>query len=1058
MSLFDKITNTRNNWKPGIDPLWKLQITDGEYEELKEFLHDNIENAFNPYCGREAALYFAEWWKREYIGGYHKKMDVANSINLGSFCDVFFQLGVMGAESLRIKFIRLENTRYLDTLFVQGGLPLGALAKNDGANRYEFYLSYIVKYVSTHYLNDWENIDFIQSFNNYISPSFQNDVMYDLTLSIVKAIYHGDDSFFPFNIDDGQFEKLVENLRKTKSESNRIFRENPFSIDWFIKKQKNELSLYYKVECESILSTNWVNRNLKNIGDPFSRLNLTIEDHDSQKYIRKNNGEYAASFSGRKISGTITEFGNSAISGQIITNSNQVFDISLPNSDIPDFQFPILATKIDGDENNSAWKMVNSPIKGNRNLVICPSDWNCQNVQGESFKINEIEIKWFEFENEIEISNGSETIKFDSNYSLEYKVDFGLPLIEWIQKSNYFVIASNPQIRVYDFNGNRLNSKKYIVHYKQSKESEWHDFNENDKLPIGLLDYKVLIENRVTIRKRFFHCGLIEFDILNSSISTGEILINWNGGTIIPLNIQDGLIVEKKDTNTWKVSYNNDLKSYPETINFELKTFTDNSTKLRINVPSPFKGVILIDPRGETVENGQVICANALLGYRCLVMGHKQVPVYIRYFKNEQDRNPAEVVTRFFKGLNNKLQMLENDLQTIFRINGKSFLEYKENGKFYLQIGQELTLRLDHFNCILGYEDDIIKITDKKGKSIPDFQYELFYVPLNCSPYNIKADKIPYTNGIFQLVKDEIIGNEIIVFSSSRKDAHLQIRPRYINLSGLRREQSHDEIISSIKNELLTGSFENSAWKIALRYFEVAMEGNLPFETFNHLTAISRDKKLMSSFFIYLVINYQFDEAKMLNELTRFENEFGQAWHWINRNVWMNAIDSYLGQIEVDNLHKEQIKNQLLQKVVSLICFHAIDKESISIFISLLFLNRSKPDFGYVPQPSPFEIQFEKKKFNNGNGIYIPEYVSNLYPKISDQYRSLFSINDSDLHIWGGLLISPLFAALAFTGHNEVFEKNNYWQFQRVLYYLELDPEWYFYVFEKMVKKLIQLN
>ena len=1058
MSLFDRITRTRNNWQSGINPLWKLQITDEEYEELKEFLHDEIAYIIRPNCKREAALYFAEWWKREYSGGHHKKMDVADTIKLGSYCDELFQLAITGAELLRVKFIRLENTRYLDTLFVQGGLPLGALAKNDRVNRYEFYLSNIVKYVSTHYLNDWENIDFIQSFNNYISPSFQNDVMYDLTLSIVKAIYHGDDSFFPFNIDDGKFEKLVENLRQTKSASIKIFRENPFSIDWFIKKQINELSLYYKVECESVLTSNWVNRNLQNIGDPFSRLNLTIEDHDSQKYIRKNNGEYAASFSGRKISGTITEFGNSAISGQIITNSNQVFDISLPNSDIPDFQFPILATKIDGDENNSAWKIVNNPIKGNRNLVICPIDWNCKYIQGENFNINETEIKWFEFDTEIEVTNGLEIIKFDSDYSLDYRVDFGLPVIEWIQKSNYFVINSNPQIRVYDFDENRLNSRKFKVHYKQSKESEWIEFYDNDKLPIGLLDFKVLIENRVTIRKRFFHCGLLEFDILDSSISTGEILINWNGGTITPLNIQDGLVVEKKDNNTWKVSYNKDLKGYPETIHFELKSFTDNSTKLRINVPSPFKGVILIDPKGEIVENGQVICANALLGYRCLVMGHKQVPVYIRYFKNELDRNPAEIETRFYKGLNNKLQMLENDIQTIFRINSRSFLEYKENGIFYLQIGQELTLRLDHFNCILGYEDDVIKITDKMEKLIPDFPYELFYVPLNCSPFNITANKIPRENGIFQLVKNEIIGNEIIVFSSSRKDAYLQIRPRYINLSGIRREQSHDEIISSIKNELLTGSFENSAWKIALRYFEVAMEGNLPFETFNHLTAISRDKKLMSSFFIYLVINYQFDEAKMMNELTRFENEFGQAWHWINRKVWMNAIDSYLGQIEVDNLYKEQIKSQLLQKVISLMCFHAIDKESISRFIGLLFLNHSNPNFGYVSQPNPCEIQFEKRKFNNGNGIYIPTYVSDLYPKIPDQYRSLFSLNDNDFHIWGGLLVSPLFAALAFTGHNEVFEKNNYWLFQRVLYYLELDPEWYYYVFEKMVKKLIQLN
>lgn len=629
MSLFYKITKSRNDWKPGIDPLWKLKVSDAEYEELKEFLHNNIINTFHPYCEREATLYFAEWWKREYSGGHHKKIDVANTISLGAYCDELFQLAVKGAESLRIKFIRLENTRYLDTLFVQGGLPLRALAQNDGVNRYEFYLSYIVKYVSTHYLNDWENIDFIQGFNNYISQSFQNEVMYDLTLSIVKAIYYDDDSFFPFNIDDDQFEKLVNNLRLTKSESRKILRENPFSIDWLLKKQLNELFLNYKVDCQSILTERWVSSNLRNNGDPFSRLILTIENHDSQKYVRKNNGDYSTSSTGRKIIGSVRGSGSAIINSQINTNTNQIFDISIPNSDIPDFQYPLLATKIDGNENHSSWKIVNNPIKGNLNALACPIEWNCKNCVGESLKINETVIKWYEFDNEIEISNGHEILKYDSNYSLDYKVDFGLQLIEWIQTSNYIVINRNPQIRVSDFDDNRLNSRKYNVFFKLNKESEWNEYNPNDEMPIGLIDFKVVIENRVTIRKSFFYCGLLEFEIRNSSISTGNILLDWNSGTVIPLNIQDGLIVEEADSNSWKVTYDDELKSYPETICFELRSFNDNSKKLRINVSTPFKGVVLLDPAGESVMNGQVLCANALLGYRCLVMGYENVPVTI---------------------------------------------------------------------------------------------------------------------------------------------------------------------------------------------------------------------------------------------------------------------------------------------------------------------------------------------------------------------------------------------------------------------------------------------
>jgi hypothetical protein len=248
MSLFHKIVKSRTDWKPGIDPLWKLQVTFEEYEDLKEFIHDKIVNTYNPFCEREAALYFAEWWKREYSGGPHKKIDVANTIHLFGHSEELYRSAVTGAELLRIKFIRMETTRYLDTLLLQGGLPLKALTQNDGVNRYEFYLRCIIKYVSTHYLNNWENIDFIQGFNNYISPSFQNDVMYELTLAIVKAVYYDEDSYFPFNINDIQFEDLVNNLRKTKSDSIKILSENPFSVDWFIGKKNIELTVKYEIE------------------------------------------------------------------------------------------------------------------------------------------------------------------------------------------------------------------------------------------------------------------------------------------------------------------------------------------------------------------------------------------------------------------------------------------------------------------------------------------------------------------------------------------------------------------------------------------------------------------------------------------------------------------------------------------------------------------------------------------------------------------------------------------------------------------------------------------
>jgi hypothetical protein len=1057
MSYFEHLVSKRPNWKPGIEPLWKLQITDQEYEKLLRYLPEKMLSNFGKSVVKEAALFFSEWWKREYSGGPHKKIDVAKKIGLENHCEDLFKLAIKGVESLRIKFIRIETTRYLDTLLLQGGLPLRALAQNDGVNRYEIYLNRIVRYLCTHYLNNWENIDFIEGFNDYISPSFRNDIMYDLTLRIVQAIYYEDDSYFPFNIDDDQFEKLVTSLRIIKRDAKRIPSENPFQIDWFVEKTYNQAIFKYKVECESIISKDWVDRNFRNQGDPFRRLELVIEDHASQKYIRKNNGDYSAKFAEHKIIGSIQDYDNAAVSSQITTNTNKILDISIPNSDLPDLQFPILGTRIDNNEEKSSWKIVNNPLEGNTNVVICPGDWNCQSQSGERIEINEVQVTWFAFEKEIEVTNGIETIRFDSKYSLDYKVDFGSSIIDWIQKYNYFILTSNPQVRVFDFENKRLKLKKYSVFFKLRKESIWSEYNPNNCLPIGLIDFKVIIEDIVTIRKRYFYCGPIDFKIHNSTTRNGEIQISWDEGLITALNVQDGLVVNQGEQNNWEVSYNDDLQSYPETIKFELKSNNDSSNILRISVSTPFKGVVLLDPNGESVENGQTICANALLGYRCLVMGFEEIPVCIQYYKNEYDNNPAEVVTRFFRGFNNKLQMLENDINTIFRINSKSFLEYLDHNEFYLRIGHDLRFKLNQFNCIANIEDGVISVEDQNGIIIPNFQNELFYVPLNCSPDNISINPIEKFEGLFDLYKNKIIGTEIIVFSGSRKNAHLQIRPRYYNLSGIYRKQSHDEIINSIKVEFLESSFNDIVWKIASKYFEVAIEGNIPFETFNHLTAISREKEIMTRFFIYLSIYYQYDEAVLLNQLIRFENEFGQAWLWIKSEVWMESVEFYLENSEIDENYQAEIVIQILKKVIKLLSYHALDKEIAgelfkSFFLGNLFKNE------IVTQPALFDIRNIKVKFNNGNGIYIPHYISDIFPSIPIQYRNLFKIDQEELKIWGGLLLSPVFSALAFSGKPEVFQQNNYWKRQRVLYYFDLDPEWFFYVFEKMVKKIIQQN
>ena len=61
-------------------PLWKLKLTDSEYDSIKQTLRSHTADLHR--YGIEAALYYAEWWRRDYNGNIPSKEDVAQSLGL----------------------------------------------------------------------------------------------------------------------------------------------------------------------------------------------------------------------------------------------------------------------------------------------------------------------------------------------------------------------------------------------------------------------------------------------------------------------------------------------------------------------------------------------------------------------------------------------------------------------------------------------------------------------------------------------------------------------------------------------------------------------------------------------------------------------------------------------------------------------------------------------------------------------------------------------------------------------------------------------------------------
>jgi hypothetical protein len=140
MSFFESLKQKHLGEKP-LHYLWELKVTDSEYVELKQLLAKyaksysrNMSNRFITVC-KECALMIAEYWRREYVDGYHSKEMVFKAIDPSIIdeyiIDEFYEAAKRGARSLKLELFEGDGgKRYLDSMLYQGGLPMKLVTGN----------------------------------------------------------------------------------------------------------------------------------------------------------------------------------------------------------------------------------------------------------------------------------------------------------------------------------------------------------------------------------------------------------------------------------------------------------------------------------------------------------------------------------------------------------------------------------------------------------------------------------------------------------------------------------------------------------------------------------------------------------------------------------------------------------------------------------------------------------------------------------------------------------------------------------------------------------------
>lgn len=136
--LLYEMLKARGLDEPAKRPIYAYQVTSREYEQLQGALRERSHRRPKDWANVEAAefcIFAAEWWRRNYAGGYWSWEGLTSAIGAKSWNRYeHLELVERGLQYLNREVIEFTSSRqFLGTLATEGGLPLKLITSQKGA-------------------------------------------------------------------------------------------------------------------------------------------------------------------------------------------------------------------------------------------------------------------------------------------------------------------------------------------------------------------------------------------------------------------------------------------------------------------------------------------------------------------------------------------------------------------------------------------------------------------------------------------------------------------------------------------------------------------------------------------------------------------------------------------------------------------------------------------------------------------------------------------------------------------------------------------------------------
>lgn len=912
--FFDKLLENRGIKQAPV-PLWKLEITDQEYYDLKRIL-SNLSTFDYWNYGKEFALFYAEYWRREYQGGIPSKELMAEKMGhpQSEASKKIYDYAKDALKKLHIPVIQhnsKHNSRkfFFRTLLLQGGLPMAYVHHKEGFNKFKEFLKSLLKKTSRIEI-DWDDTDAIKEFTciNILPQSYQNENIYAVSLQIIRAIEEGRDELLPYKTENDELKQLTSILKKERECIKNKAVTRPLSISWVLNlseaaKGKNGIFTYSLDKAKTIYSSMINGLDAKEcyqfdifVSQQYIATYKKVkfdEEHNEATYKRINSDNKSFRWHGENI-----------IDVKIVCDNEkpifpQVIGCCAPNLSVPQvFQ------------KNSVGYIQHNDFQSSECMTLLPDEWDSvEDIEKENIFINEETLKLIYFpedseKNNISIVNKTTNEKIElTNTSSKYSVMYGGVYLSWLEKANYALLKERPFIRVYDVDGECSSPKSVLIQEKGS--SSWKNYTQQTILKPGIVSIKVVCPDNSEDIRKFYYIGSLEFNSPdNCSATEAEISCILNWGRIIPAKDDISSYAEISRNNqrvAWKVNRNVNASKYPTTCSFEISN--SGNPDLKISIPAPYEGLCLVK-NDEIIPNGSVLSVNDFSNFSVISSGKRSNTMDISYF-SVNSTNIPKTIRLNIKNSITPLSNFEESINRMFSANG--FNTFDRLSAATLKFGKN-TYKIRYFvldSMANGPSNSIeVHALDKDARFVCN-SGELYGCKLE-EPDSENTPKViqleHLENGQYIFPEDSEDGSYVIF--SGAYDIQRIVPKLYILQNGIIIDKDVDNRINDNSqnrenwHSLLEDGFiqNSSAWEKIPIYMEIADKYRIPFRTFNALTEAVSTPQLATRLLTCLLWNNKTDS--MLPALLKIEQEFAMAFHWNRSSIIGEEILSLTSQLQ----------------------------------------------------------------------------------------------------------------------------------------------------------------